>query len=77
MSINYLPALARLDSWQQRHPALGIQVAVIKKFLDDGAAALSVGVVGAQRVSPAVAEMVGWGRERTASMISLGSILCR
>ena len=34
-------------------------------------------VVGGQRVSPAVAEMVGWRRERTASMISLGSIPCR
>jgi hypothetical protein len=33
--------------------------------------------VGGQRVSPAVAEMVGWRRERTASMISLGSIPCR
>ena len=32
---------------------------------------------GGQRVSPAVAEMVGWRRERTASMISLGSIPCR
>jgi pimeloyl-ACP methyl ester carboxylesterase len=31
-------------------------------------------VVGGQRVSPAVAEIVGWRRERTASMISLGSI---
>jgi hypothetical protein len=29
---------------------------------------------GGQMVSPAVAEIVGWRRERTASMISLGSI---
>ena len=34
-------------------------------------------VVDGQRVSPAVAEIVGWRRERTASMISLGSIPCR
>ena len=44
MSINYMHALARLDSWQQRRPALGIPVAVIKKFLDDGADALGVQV---------------------------------
>lgn len=35
-------------------------------------------VVGVdQSVSPAVAEMVGCRRERTASMISLGSMPCR
>jgi hypothetical protein len=32
---------------------------------------------GGQSVSPAVAEMVGWRRDRTASMISLGSIPCK
>ena len=36
--------MGRLDGWQQRSPALGIPVAVIKKFLDDGVDALGVQV---------------------------------
>jgi membrane protein len=27
--------LDRLDSYQQRHPALGVPIAVVRKFLDD------------------------------------------
>ena len=32
---------------------------------------------GRQSVRPAIAEIVGWRRDRTASMISDGSMLCR
>jgi membrane protein len=35
-------SLDRLDAWQRRSPALGVPVAVVKKFLDDGADALGV-----------------------------------
>jgi membrane protein len=42
MSVNLSHSLSRLDSLQQRRPALGLPVAVIKKFLDDGADALGV-----------------------------------
>ena len=44
MSLNLAGSLRRLDVWQQRNPALGIPVAVIKKFFDDGADALGVQV---------------------------------
>ena len=50
--------------------------ALARGLVEAEAAALCQGR-GGQRVSPAVAEMVGWRRERTASMISLGSIPCR
>ena len=42
MSLNFARSLRRLDDWQRRTAALGIPVAVIKKFLDDGADALGV-----------------------------------
>ncbi|MGZ6563349.1 MAG: YihY/virulence factor BrkB family protein [Solirubrobacteraceae bacterium] len=42
MSLSFAHSLRRLDSWQQRSPALGIPVAVIKKFIDDGADRLGV-----------------------------------
>ncbi|MGB0091847.1 MAG: YihY/virulence factor BrkB family protein [Solirubrobacteraceae bacterium] len=42
MSLSFTRSLRRLDSWQQRSPALGIPVAVIKKFSDDGADRLGV-----------------------------------
>jgi membrane protein len=42
--VNFADSLGRLDGWQQRSPAIGIPVAVIKKFLDDGADALGVQV---------------------------------
>jgi YihY family inner membrane protein len=42
MSLNFAHTLRRLDDWQQRTTALGIPVAVIKKFLDDGADELGV-----------------------------------
>src|SRR5450755_4484563 len=42
MSVNFAHSLSRLDSWQQRSPPLGVPVAVVKKFLDDGADALGV-----------------------------------
>ena len=34
--VNFAHAVGRLDSWQQRFPALALPVAVIKKFVDDG-----------------------------------------
>ena len=37
-------AFERLDGWQQRAPAVAVPVAVIKKFLDDGADRLGVQV---------------------------------
>ena len=40
--MNFARALGRLDSWQQRAPALAIPVAVIKKFIDDGVDKLGV-----------------------------------
>jgi membrane protein len=40
--VNFAQTLRRLDTWQQRSPVLGIPVAVIKKFLDDGADRLGV-----------------------------------
>ena len=42
MSVNLTDSLHRLDVWQQRRPGLAIPVAVIKKFLDDGADRLGV-----------------------------------
>jgi len=42
MPLSFAHSLRRLDSWQQRAPVLGIPVAVIKKFLDDGADRLGV-----------------------------------
>ena len=42
MSLSLAQSVRRLDSWQQRFPALGIPVAVIKKFVDDGADRLGV-----------------------------------
>ena len=42
MSLKPADSLDRLDSWQQRRPALAIPVAVIKKFSDDGADRLGV-----------------------------------
>jgi membrane protein len=42
--VNFAHSLGRLDGWQQRSPAVAIPVAVIKKFLDDGADALGVQV---------------------------------
>ena len=44
MLVKLAHSLARLDSWQLRRPALGLPVAVVKKFLDDGADALGVQV---------------------------------
>jgi membrane protein len=37
-------ALDRLDRWQARHPAVGLPVAVVKKFIEDDAAGLGVRV---------------------------------
>ena len=42
MPLSFAHSLRRLDSWQQRAPVLGIPVAVIKKFVDDGADRLGV-----------------------------------
>ena len=42
MSLSFAHSLRRLDSWQQRSPVVGIPVAVIKKFFDDGADRLGV-----------------------------------
>ena len=42
MSFNLAHALGRLDSRQQRSPALAVPIAVIKKFFEDGADALGV-----------------------------------
>ena len=42
MSLSFTCSLRRLDSWQQRSSALGIPIAVIKKFIDDGAHRLGV-----------------------------------
>ena len=44
MLVKLAHSLARLDSWQRHRPALGVPVAVVKKFLDDGADALGVQV---------------------------------
>jgi hypothetical protein len=35
MSVSFAHSLRRLDGWQQRHVALAIPLAVIKKFLDE------------------------------------------
>jgi len=40
--MNFARVQGRLDSWQQRAPALAIPVAVIKKFVDDGVDKLGV-----------------------------------
>jgi membrane protein len=40
--VNLASSISRLDTWQQRRPLLGVPVAVVKKFLDDGADALGV-----------------------------------
>ncbi len=37
-------ALERADRWQARHPAAGVPVAVVKKFIEDDAASLAVQV---------------------------------
>jgi membrane protein len=42
MSVSIPHSLRRLDGWQQRSPVLAIPVAVVKKFLDDGADRLGV-----------------------------------
>jgi YihY family inner membrane protein len=42
MPLRFADSLRRLDSWQQRAPVLGIPVAVVKKFVDDGADRLGV-----------------------------------
>lgn len=42
MALSFAHSLRRLDSWQQRAPVLGIPVAVVKKFIDDGADRLGV-----------------------------------
>ena len=44
MSANFMHVLGRVDGWQQRSAAIGIPVAVVKKFLDDGADSLGVQV---------------------------------
>ena len=44
MPVKVAHAARRLDGWQQRSPAVAIPIAVIKKFLDDGADALGVQV---------------------------------
>jgi len=44
MSVSFTHSLRRLDSWQQSHAVLAIPVAVIKKFVDDGADTLGVQV---------------------------------
>jgi hypothetical protein len=38
--VNFEHPLDRVDAWRRRSPVLGIPVAVIKEFLDDGADAL-------------------------------------
>jgi hypothetical protein len=76
---HWLPVRAAADRKQKS--GLSAVGAVVQASDSAGPPAWSGGrrivVVGGQRVSPAVAEMVGWRRERTASMISLGSIPCR
>ena len=42
MPLSFAHSLRRLDSWQQRAPVLAIPVAVVKKFVDDGADRLGV-----------------------------------
>ena len=42
MPLSFAHSLRRLDGWQQRAPVLGIPVAVVKKFVDDGADRLGV-----------------------------------
>ena len=42
MSVKLADSLGRLDAWQQHRPAVGVQVAVVKKVVDDGADALGV-----------------------------------
>jgi membrane protein len=42
MSVSTPHSLRLLDGWQQRSPVLAIPVAVVKKFLDDGADRLGV-----------------------------------
>jgi membrane protein len=42
--VNLANAISRLDGWQQRRRLLAVPVAVVKKFLDDGADALGVQV---------------------------------
>ncbi len=44
MSVHFTHVVSRVDGLQQRVPALGLTVAVVKKFLDDGADALGVQV---------------------------------
>jgi uncharacterized BrkB/YihY/UPF0761 family membrane protein len=44
MSVSFADAQRRVDGWQQRRMALAIPVAVIKKFVDDGADRLGVQV---------------------------------
>jgi YihY family inner membrane protein len=44
MPVKVAHAARRVDRWQQRSPAVAIPIAVIKKFLDDGADALGVQV---------------------------------
>jgi membrane protein len=44
MSLSLAHSLCRLDGWQQRRAALAFPVAVIKKFVDDGADRLGVQV---------------------------------
>jgi len=44
MSVSFAHSLGRLDGWQQRSPVLAIPVAVVKKFVDDGADRLGVQV---------------------------------
>jgi membrane protein len=40
----YAGVLDRLDRWQAHHPAVGVPIAVVKKFVDDDAAGLGVQV---------------------------------
>jgi uncharacterized BrkB/YihY/UPF0761 family membrane protein len=40
--VNLANAISRRDGWQQQRRLLGVPVAVVKKFLDDGADALGV-----------------------------------
>jgi membrane protein len=44
MPVKVAHAVRRLDGWQQRSPVVAIPIAVIKKFVDDGADALGVQV---------------------------------
>jgi uncharacterized BrkB/YihY/UPF0761 family membrane protein len=44
MSVSFAHSQRRVDRWQQRRRALAIPVAVIKKFVDDGADRLGVQV---------------------------------